>query len=413
MSKFASGKHAVGYCDRCAWEYPLRELRGETNNLNKQNIKVCPECWDKDHPQNKLGRLNFADNQALRDPRPDSGIVASRLGDVKGWEFTDSVDGWLFRASSSPETTLTHDETNGLAVLEWDGTGADTYIYNDTIYSDLIDASDYNQISIRYRESDIVGYNGIDYPNASHTWFGWLLWSSAPVGPFDFDTSHRRKLFGIPAIPMGDRWVEVDIDMSDVSTWGGVLDTLRFDFYDASSTSGKIEIDWIRLSRKHGIDPLRIEYAFDSESEMNLWTPLGSSTLTYVTYGGIARHSWVNQIDPQMHLTTDVSIDASVYTQVRMRLVINDRSTLTDTWVAEFFWSRSTDSGFSGDRRKTTPEPTYINTDDQWVEVLWDMSSVDLWSGTVDGIRFDMWAGVSGADSGSVDIDWIRIEEKL
>jgi hypothetical protein len=33
---------------------------------------ACPECWEEDHPQNHVGELRVVDNQALRNPRPDS-----------------------------------------------------------------------------------------------------------------------------------------------------------------------------------------------------------------------------------------------------------------------------------------------------------------------------------------------------
>lgn len=40
------------------------------------NEKVCPECWDPDHPQSWIGILGSQkvsnDPQALREPRPDT-----------------------------------------------------------------------------------------------------------------------------------------------------------------------------------------------------------------------------------------------------------------------------------------------------------------------------------------------------
>lgn len=71
--QFASGKKALGICDRCGWTYKLKELKKESKNLIRQNILVCPECWDQDHPQLQLGRQDFSDAQALRNPRSDSG----------------------------------------------------------------------------------------------------------------------------------------------------------------------------------------------------------------------------------------------------------------------------------------------------------------------------------------------------
>lgn len=75
--KFASGKNALGICDRCGWTYKLKELRKEYKNLVRQNILVCEECWDSDHPQLRIGRHDFSDAEALYDPRPDSGEIES------------------------------------------------------------------------------------------------------------------------------------------------------------------------------------------------------------------------------------------------------------------------------------------------------------------------------------------------
>lgn len=72
---FASGKKALGICDRCGFQYKLKELSGETRNKNRVNNKVCCECLDPDHPQTWLGRAKFEDAQALRDPRVDTGRI--------------------------------------------------------------------------------------------------------------------------------------------------------------------------------------------------------------------------------------------------------------------------------------------------------------------------------------------------
>ena len=82
-SPYASGKKAFGFCDRCGFRTPLRDLKKE---LVKQRITgslVCPECWNPDQPQLMLGTFPVYDPQALRDPRPDH-PVASR--DIQwGW----------------------------------------------------------------------------------------------------------------------------------------------------------------------------------------------------------------------------------------------------------------------------------------------------------------------------------------
>ena len=39
---FAAGKRAIGYCDRCGFQYLLSELRSEVKNLEETDVKACP-----------------------------------------------------------------------------------------------------------------------------------------------------------------------------------------------------------------------------------------------------------------------------------------------------------------------------------------------------------------------------------
>jgi len=89
MSRWASEKNAIGLCDRCGFRYPLRKLRKEMDNLVRQNLRVCPECWDEDHPQSRLGRKDMTDAQALRDPRPQGSKGGRILPGDFVWDFVD------------------------------------------------------------------------------------------------------------------------------------------------------------------------------------------------------------------------------------------------------------------------------------------------------------------------------------
>ena len=78
MSNFASGKKAIAYCDRCSFEYPYNELKFEIYDQKRTGYRVCNECLDVDQPQLQLGKYAKDDPQALRNPRPDKGLAASR-----------------------------------------------------------------------------------------------------------------------------------------------------------------------------------------------------------------------------------------------------------------------------------------------------------------------------------------------
>ena len=63
---YASGKFAIGLCDRCAFEYPLKDLKKEWTGF-----KVCSQCFEPKHPQLEPHTAP-ADPQALYRPRPDT-----------------------------------------------------------------------------------------------------------------------------------------------------------------------------------------------------------------------------------------------------------------------------------------------------------------------------------------------------
>lgn len=76
--RFASGKHAFGMCERCGFRFPLAVFKSETVRGRGTSNRVCPSCYDKDHPQNFQGMVPVDDPQALRRPVPDTALEASR-----------------------------------------------------------------------------------------------------------------------------------------------------------------------------------------------------------------------------------------------------------------------------------------------------------------------------------------------
>jgi len=81
-TRFASEKRAIALCDRCAFKYPLKKLRPYVVLGKIINQRVCPSCFENDHPQNWVGiigsRKAADDPQALRNPRPDTNLNESR-----------------------------------------------------------------------------------------------------------------------------------------------------------------------------------------------------------------------------------------------------------------------------------------------------------------------------------------------
>lgn len=81
-NRFASSQKAAGICDVCGFRYPLRSLRTTYVKGRKTNVLSCPECWDPDHPQLRLGEFPVDDPQALRNPRPDSAEYAQSRAQI-------------------------------------------------------------------------------------------------------------------------------------------------------------------------------------------------------------------------------------------------------------------------------------------------------------------------------------------
>lgn len=80
-NRFASGKHALGVCDICGLEFKLKELKPLIVKGRNTNLLVCPDDWNEDHPQNRLGEVRVEDPQALRNPRPETNDDTTPLPD--------------------------------------------------------------------------------------------------------------------------------------------------------------------------------------------------------------------------------------------------------------------------------------------------------------------------------------------
>jgi len=70
---YAKASKALGICDRCGFTFKLKELKYEVEDETRNGLRVCSDCFDPDHPQFQVGRLNTSDPMALFNPRPDSG----------------------------------------------------------------------------------------------------------------------------------------------------------------------------------------------------------------------------------------------------------------------------------------------------------------------------------------------------
>lgn len=80
MSVFSAGRNAPAQCPRCGFRCLLSELQSEVVAGKVTSLRVCPDCFDQDHPQLLLGRLRVSDPQTLRNPSPPNEVELPRYG---------------------------------------------------------------------------------------------------------------------------------------------------------------------------------------------------------------------------------------------------------------------------------------------------------------------------------------------
>jgi hypothetical protein len=87
--KYATGKRAFGFCDRCGQRFNLKDMRRIMIKDTLTQIMVCNQDWEPSQPQLQLGRYPVFDPQALRNPRPDISYTQSGL-DTNGYPASGS-----------------------------------------------------------------------------------------------------------------------------------------------------------------------------------------------------------------------------------------------------------------------------------------------------------------------------------
>lgn len=121
-NRFSSAKHSIAECDRCGWRFKLKQLKTLVIKTKNVNIMVCPECWEKDHPQLQLGMYPVDDPQAVRNPRPDTSYYAP--GNAGGGGSRVLQWGWNplggargFDTSLTPNDLVTRGEVGAVTIV--------------------------------------------------------------------------------------------------------------------------------------------------------------------------------------------------------------------------------------------------------------------------------------------------------
>ncbi|MET1083318.1 MAG: hypothetical protein ABWY12_09770 [Burkholderiales bacterium] len=85
MAEYGSGKFAWAICDICGLRCRYSELRALVRNRRQTQVRVCPDCRDRDQPSPRVLR----DPQALRHPRPEEWDSSRH---IRGWWPVDSFE---------------------------------------------------------------------------------------------------------------------------------------------------------------------------------------------------------------------------------------------------------------------------------------------------------------------------------
>lgn len=76
-------KNAWAICDRCGTRARYDRMREEVQDARPTGVRVCPWCFDEDHPQYLVGKVPVSDDMTLPFARPDTSLPAARA--FTGW----------------------------------------------------------------------------------------------------------------------------------------------------------------------------------------------------------------------------------------------------------------------------------------------------------------------------------------
>jgi hypothetical protein len=93
-SQYALGKRAIAMCDRCGFQFRLKQLKPLIIKTVQTQILVCPSCWEPDQPQLLLGLYPVNDPQAVRNPRTDTSYYQAGLDSDGGPSTGSRVIQW-------------------------------------------------------------------------------------------------------------------------------------------------------------------------------------------------------------------------------------------------------------------------------------------------------------------------------
>ena len=206
-----------------------------------------------------------------------------------------------------------------------------------------------------------------------------------PITAGGFSAANMKR----KAVPLNSVTQVYAVDLGTVPDYeANNVDLLRLD--PTNRTGATISIDYMGMLNQRRKCLEHFEFNADGNDEG--WRAIKHLTAPVVSRGVLRAFS--SGTDPFLFSPNDLFINADNDKNVLVRM----KSTVGS--VAEFFYKRSTDAGFSATRRKVFS----ISSHSDFVTYNLDMSSDTNWRGLVDMIRLDP----TNASGALIEFDYLR-----
>jgi hypothetical protein len=208
----------------------LHDLKSEVVNQNKTGFLVCPTCWDPDQPQYQLGKIPISEIEAVRNPRPDLGVDASRYGSFVGGvqiesvrdDFLTDADGW---SAANASIAVAYVSANKSIEVTEVSTGSQHKITK----SVSIDSSIYKNVRASIQ---------LTTRPDPFEWLGRMHWTGG----------NSKQIESPNFYAMGDNKHVLTWDMLGNSDWTGTVNLVEFELFGSNALNGVYELDYIRFN---------------------------------------------------------------------------------------------------------------------------------------------------------------------
>lgn len=281
-----------------------------------------------------------------------------------GFDTAGNTNGW------SSANQVTQSVSGGINAMT--SSGDDPYVYSPDNLN--FSATSYPYVRIRMQNTAATGEGRVYFTTTTDT-----SWSEA-----------KRVTFY--SVPSASGYTEYVLNMGANARWTGTIKQLRF---DPISTTGTVNVDYIRVASGGATLSYAADYNFTSTTEG--WSSV--SMVSQSVSSGINTLTLTGN-DPYIYSPDNLNIAASTYKFIRIRLKNN-----TGSEPVKFYFTTTTDTTWN--EAKSFSFLSSANGD--YSEYLIYVGP--NWTGTIKQLRFDP-IDDPGNTSGTVNVDYIRVSNQ-